>query len=90
MVIFIHISEISDVEHIFMYLLTICTSLFLCKKNVYLGILPFSLKLLSSSSLLFSCVLYYKYQSLIGYAVYKYSPLFPRLTFHFVDSPFAM
>ena len=41
MVIFIHISEISDVEHIFMYLLTICTSFFLWKKIVYLGILPF-------------------------------------------------
>ena len=85
MLIFIHISVISDVEHIFMYLLTICTSFFSLEKNVYLGILPFFTQviiIIIIIILLLMCkfILYYKYQSFIGYTVYKYFPLSPRLT----------
>ena len=35
MLIFIHISVISDIEHIFMYLLTICTSSFSLEKCLF-------------------------------------------------------
>ena len=64
--------------------------LFFFGKNVYLRILPFFTQviIIIILLLLLMCkfILYYKCQSLIGYVVYKYFLLSPRLTFHFADS----
>src|SRR3712207_1860946 len=76
------ISLISDIEHLFIYLLGISMSSF---RNVYSDPLPaFKLGYLFAIEL-FEFLIYFGYYLLIRYVIYKYFLPFHKLSLHSVD-----